>query len=177
MQTRTAVPRPFAHPPVSRLAAAAALLLTLQACADGAPTAPEPESPRLSHQGAAHVVINEIMADPNRVTDADGEWFELYNWGAAAIDVGGWIIASNDGSHTIAGSLFVPLRPRGSFSRPAVRGGAVAGGRWLGPAVVRFGCQGGLRGADPRAGTRAPCPGGDPSRGVQRSTSRASARR
>lgn len=96
----------FARTPLLLLAAAT---LLLQACADGAPTAPDPTlPPHFSHGTGGHIVINEIMADPNRASDADGEWIELYNWGGTDLDVGGWSIASNDGSHTIGGSLLVP---------------------------------------------------------------------
>ena len=37
------------------------------------------------------------MADPSAVPDELGEWFELYNRGAALIDLNGWIIKHNAG--------------------------------------------------------------------------------
>ena len=43
------------------------------------------------------VVINEIMQNPNAVTDANGEWFELYNTTAATIDLNGWRLSDADG--------------------------------------------------------------------------------
>lgn len=48
------------------------------------------------------VVVNEIMQNPAAVTDANGEYFELYNVTDAEIDINGWII-KDDGSdsHTI----------------------------------------------------------------------------
>ncbi len=48
------------------------------------------------------LVIHEIMQNPSAVADADGEWFELYNPGADAIDIDGWTIQDNDSdSHLI----------------------------------------------------------------------------
>jgi hypothetical protein len=38
------------------------------------------------------VIINEIMQNPKAVSDTNGEWFELYNATAAAIDLNGWTI-------------------------------------------------------------------------------------
>ena len=48
------------------------------------------------------IIIAEIMQNPDAVSDANGEWFELYNAGASTIDIDGWII--KDGGtddHTI----------------------------------------------------------------------------
>lgn len=57
------------------------------------------------------LIINEIMQNPTAVGDTAGEWFELYNTTAGAIDIDGWTI-SDDGSnsHTInnGGPLQVP---------------------------------------------------------------------
>jgi len=57
------------------------------------------------------IVINEIMQNPSAVSDAAGEWFEVHNPTAAAIDIDGWTIQDNDiDSHVIAnsGPLVVP---------------------------------------------------------------------
>jgi predicted extracellular nuclease len=57
------------------------------------------------------VVINEIMQNPNAVSDSDGEWFELYNPTDSDIDINGWTIRDNDyDSHMIAngGPLIIP---------------------------------------------------------------------
>jgi hypothetical protein len=57
------------------------------------------------------LVINEIIQNPAAVADGAGEWFELYNPTAAAIDINGWTIADNGtDSHVInnGGPLFVP---------------------------------------------------------------------
>lgn len=49
------------------------------------------------------LIVNEIMQNPLAVGDTAGEWFELYNTTAGAIDIDGWAI-SDDGSnsHTIS---------------------------------------------------------------------------
>lgn len=91
---------------------AAAALVALSACTDmGAlPTAPAPLGPNITVSTyASQIVINEVMADPDAVTDANGEWLEIHNRGAAAVDLQGWTLASNnDASQTIASSVSVP---------------------------------------------------------------------
>ena len=74
----------------------------------------------LDHAGAAplpqggsipSIVINEIMQNPAAVSDANGEWFELYNAGDTDVDINGWTIRDNDSdSHTIdnGGPLIIP---------------------------------------------------------------------
>jgi hypothetical protein len=57
------------------------------------------------------LIINEVMQNPNAVSDANGEWFEIYNTTGAGIDIEGWTI-QDDGSdsHTISNGspLVVP---------------------------------------------------------------------
>jgi CSLREA domain-containing protein len=57
------------------------------------------------------VIINEIMPDPNMVSDSVGEWLELFNPTDSDIDINGWTI-KDDGSdsHLIdyGSPLFVP---------------------------------------------------------------------
>jgi hypothetical protein len=58
----------------------------------------------------ADIIINEVMADPSVVFVVDGEWFELFNNGAAAVDINGWTIKDDDiDSHVInnGGSLSI----------------------------------------------------------------------
>lgn len=56
------------------------------------------------------LLISEVMANPSQVSDANGEWFELFNAGANPIDING-ITISDTGSniHEInnGGSLFI----------------------------------------------------------------------
>lgn len=58
---------------------------------------------------APQLVINEFLADPDKVSDAYGEWVELFNPGATAIDLNGWTL-KDDGSniHKFATSILVP---------------------------------------------------------------------
>jgi DNA/RNA endonuclease G (NUC1) len=61
------------------------------------------------------LVINEIMANPDVVADASGEWFEIHNAGLQPVDLSGWVIRSGGGSvdlagHTINASVVVPGR-------------------------------------------------------------------
>ncbi len=60
---------------------------------------------------ATVIVINEIMQNPVAVSDAAGEWFELFNPGASPVDINGWTLSDNGAdTHVIAngGPLFVP---------------------------------------------------------------------
>jgi len=54
------------------------------------------------------IVITEIMADPVTVTDANGEWFELYNAGSAVVNLKNWTIKDNGSdSHVIASDVLI----------------------------------------------------------------------
>ncbi|HEX2210965.1 MAG TPA: lamin tail domain-containing protein [Longimicrobium sp.] len=101
------MPRINLHP-----AAALAALALLAACSDLAnlPTAPAAFGPRTTVSPyASQIVINEVMADPSAVADADGEWLEVHNTGASAVNLQGWTLASNnDTPQTIGGSVSVP---------------------------------------------------------------------
>ena len=61
-----------------------------------------------ARQTAARLVITEVMPDPAAVADDHGEWLEVHNRGARALDLRGYRIASgNDGVHVIAHSVLV----------------------------------------------------------------------
>ena len=63
------------------------------------------------------VVITEIMKDPAQVSDAAGEWIELYNPGPLAVDIEGWVL-SDLGSDSVAlsnGGAGMPV-PAGGFA-------------------------------------------------------------
>ena len=47
------------------------------------------------------LLITEIMPDPDAVVDAKGEWLEIYNPSADAIDLSGWQLKINQYTHTI----------------------------------------------------------------------------
>jgi len=58
--------------------------------------------------GSAYdIVFTEVMPNPNFAGTADslGEWFEVYNRSATAVDLAGWIIADANGSDTLEGPL------------------------------------------------------------------------
>lgn len=83
-------------------------LALLAACAERAPLSPGDPSPAVVIT-TPKVVINEVMADPSRVTDDAGEWFEVHNWGPAAVSLQGWTIHSaNDAALTISTAVTVP---------------------------------------------------------------------
>ena len=55
------------------------------------------------------LVVSEVMVDPQAVSDADGEWFELYNPLTVSVDLQGWTIYDGGGdNHSIVGSLVIP---------------------------------------------------------------------
>lgn len=55
------------------------------------------------------IIITEIMQNPSQAGDPAGEYFEVYNTTAAAIDMAGWIISdAGSDSHAISSSLVVP---------------------------------------------------------------------
>ncbi len=55
------------------------------------------------------VIITEIMQNPSMVTDANGEWFELYNPGEDSLNLSGWTISDLDNdSHVISSDLVIP---------------------------------------------------------------------
>ncbi len=55
------------------------------------------------------VIITEIMQNPTMVTDANGEWFEVYNPSVESINMNGWIISDLDNdSHLITSDLVIP---------------------------------------------------------------------
>ena len=89
-----------------RISIAAAGLALLAACTDAANG---PAGPSLNVSAGPQIVINEVLADPSKVTDDAGEWIEIHNWGRSSISLQGWKIGSaNDAAHTISGALSVP---------------------------------------------------------------------
>ncbi len=78
------------------------------------PLAPQPAPagavlPAAGPNSTTRLIISEIMADPATISDANGEWFELHNPGAAQVSLTGFQIASaNDAAVTITGAVNVP---------------------------------------------------------------------
>ncbi|MEM1324969.1 MAG: lamin tail domain-containing protein [Bacteroidota bacterium] len=55
------------------------------------------------------LVITEFIANPAAVTDANGEWLEIYNATNSSIDIEGYVLRDdNDDAHTIATSVVIP---------------------------------------------------------------------
>ncbi|HEX6693756.1 MAG TPA: DNA/RNA non-specific endonuclease [Longimicrobiales bacterium] len=93
---------------------------TFGQCNDAAPPPPS----------GVPLIINELMGDPENAESASwGEWFEVYNYGTAPIDLQGWTIRSGGSGqvdHTIASSVIVPAGGYAVLGRgadPARNGG------------------------------------------------------
>jgi hypothetical protein len=55
------------------------------------------------------LVVTEIMANPDMVSDSDGEWFEVFNNTDHPIEMQGLVIRDDDSdSHVIGASLVIP---------------------------------------------------------------------
>lgn len=110
----------------------ALLSVTVIACVDRTLLGPgiTPVIGNASAVTGPQIVINEVMADPNAVSDDAGEWVELHNVGSASVNIQGWkLVSGNDAVHTIATSVTVAaggyavLARNGSKSR---NGGVIA---------------------------------------------------
>ena len=90
-----------------------AALAAIAACTDQITTTPRllapPAPARTVSPLAGQIVINEFMADPGAVTDANGEWIEIFNRGTSAVNLQNFRLTSaNDAVHTISSSVNVP---------------------------------------------------------------------
>ena len=54
------------------------------------------------------IIITELMNNPTKVSDTNGEYFEVYNTTSSSIDINGFIIGDRNSSHTINQSAVVP---------------------------------------------------------------------
>jgi competence protein ComEC len=73
-------------------------------------------------QPAAGISIVRILADPPKVSDARGEWFEIRNLGTRSVSLLGWRIASgHDRGHLIGRAVIVPPAGRVVLGRDANR--------------------------------------------------------
>ncbi len=62
---------------------------------------------------SGEVIITEIMPDPSAVTDANGEWFELFNTTSQDIDLNGWTLMDAGSDSTAidnGGPLLIPAK-------------------------------------------------------------------
>ena len=55
-----------------------------------------PGAPNTCDGPSADVVISEILQNPRRTSDFDGEFFEVHNRGSATVDLAGWTIKDDD---------------------------------------------------------------------------------
>ena len=85
------------------------------------------------------VVISEIMKDPEKVSDSGGEWFELYNPTAQAVNVEGWSVSDLGSDFTILSNggkgLWIEAGKAlvlGRSADPAVNGGVHVDGTYSG---------------------------------------------
>ena len=68
----------------------------------------------------SEVIITEIMQNPASVSDANGEWFEVYNSGSSNIDINGWIISDNGSdNHLIDDEIIISSSQYFVFGRNA----------------------------------------------------------
>lgn len=65
----------------------------------------------LSASAQPTLVITEIMANPVAVTDAEGEWFEIYNKGASAVGLNKLIMSSGSSKDTLLSETPIVLAP------------------------------------------------------------------
>ncbi len=66
-------------------------------------------------QKAGDIIITEIMNNPKAVTDANGEWFEVYNTTNNTLNLNGWTIKDlGSNNHTITKDLY--LLPKSFFT-------------------------------------------------------------
>lgn len=75
----------------------------------------------------AGVIIDEIMQNPAAVSDTSGEWFELFNPDALAVDLFNWRIADlGSNAHVIGSHLSIPANGYAVLGRSAAGNGGVA---------------------------------------------------
>jgi len=89
--------------------------------------------------GPIEILITEFMADPKTVSDANGEWLELYNPGAAKVNINGWTLKDNGtDKHKLAhsGPLYVP--PKGFLVLGRSKDKAQNGGAPVAYAYTKF---------------------------------------
>jgi DNA/RNA endonuclease G (NUC1) len=91
-----------------------------------------PGAPSLAETAgsAPVIIITEVLADPDSVLDAAGEWFEVYNAGTVSANLKEWRIGSNNANetHTIAADVIVPAGGYailGSNANQTTNGGVV----------------------------------------------------
>ena len=79
--------------------------------------------------GVGSIIVTEIMKDPTSVTDSNGEWLEVYNTTAQAIDIEGWTLR-DDGtdSHLLANGGAGIVIPAGQYRVLGINGSSATNG-------------------------------------------------
>ncbi|HST59481.1 MAG TPA: lamin tail domain-containing protein, partial [Longimicrobium sp.] len=107
---------------------------------NGSGTTPPPPPPPAT---TGDVVINEVLADPRAVLDANGEWFEVHNRGTSAVNLQGWTIASQgDAAHVISQSVVIAaggFAVLGRDSSTATNGGVTLRYVYAGTSTLNLG--------------------------------------
>lgn len=78
----------------------------------GNPIAADSTIPIFEPGATPAVIITEVMQNPQNLSDSDGEWFEIYNADAVAVDINGWTIRDlGTNSHVIANGGPLVIQP------------------------------------------------------------------
>lgn len=63
--------------------------------------------------GDVDLIISEVMANPQAVSDSTGEWLEIFNRGTQSVDLNGWTLRDNDSDlHLINAAGGLVIAPR-----------------------------------------------------------------
>lgn len=69
---------------------------------------------KIKAQSPGDIIITEFMPDPAKVSDASGEWFEVYNTSNHPIDMNGWYISDGKTKkHTISNTNALTIQTGG----------------------------------------------------------------
>lgn len=78
-----------------------------------ATSTPEPTPSVTSTVDPGSIIVTEFMADPSAVTDANGEWLELYNPGDVSVDINNWTLRDlGSNSHVINSGGPLVIQPQ-----------------------------------------------------------------
>jgi hypothetical protein len=91
---------------------------------------------------AGDLIITEIMANPDAVTDANGEYFEFYNASGVDVNIDGLVFTDNSSSDTVEETLVIDADSYAVFAingNYSSNGGIDADFDWSGPALSNSG--------------------------------------
>jgi hypothetical protein len=109
LATRDGTNQALVHLTVSTLTGYTTYTLTVNNVKDLANNTILPNSTKqfVYNEEIGDIIITEFMANPGVATDANGEWFEIYNNTGSQINLNGWIIKDNFGADTIEGDKYI----------------------------------------------------------------------